>query len=85
MRQLRPLFNGLEYVALSLRPLASRALVRNCRACRFDRCVLAGMKAEAVKLPANVDRKWIAQLISSRVKEMSAGLNGLSEVKKGHG
>lgn len=43
------------------------------------------MKAEAVKLPANIDRTWIAQLISYRMKETMASPSGPLQVNQGHG
>ncbi|KAH7696958.1 zinc finger protein, partial [Aphelenchoides avenae] len=48
-------------------------LVRDCRACRFDRCILVGMNAQAVKLPADVDTRSLIQAISNRRKELITG------------
>ncbi|KAH7714578.1 Nuclear hormone receptor [Aphelenchoides avenae] len=48
-------------------------MMRDCRACRFDRCILVGMNAQAVKLPADVDTTGLIQAISNRRRELITG------------
>ncbi|KAH7721788.1 Nuclear hormone receptor [Aphelenchoides avenae] len=46
---------------------------RNCRACRFDRCILAGMNLEMMKFPASYDVYQAATAIAHRRKELLLG------------
>lgn len=54
-------------------PAHEVALVRNCRACRLDRCILVGMSADAVKLPSNMDAAALRKAVSNRRKELIEG------------
>lgn len=48
--------------------------VKQCRACRFGRCIMAGMNLDAMHLPHNVDREAAMRLISERLKCVLAGI-----------
>ncbi|KAH7724296.1 zinc finger protein [Aphelenchoides avenae] len=48
-------------------------LYRNCRACRFDRCILIGMSLDAVKFPPHVDAELVNRAIMHRRKELISG------------
>ncbi|KAH7703019.1 zinc finger protein [Aphelenchoides avenae] len=48
-------------------------LYRNCRACRFDRCILIGMSLDAVKFPPHVDGELVNRAIMHRRKELISG------------
>lgn len=44
-----------------------------CRACRFDRCILAGMNLEAIKLPENIDVRQVAANLANRKRALLEG------------
>ncbi|KAH7697061.1 zinc finger protein, partial [Aphelenchoides avenae] len=47
-----------------------RFSVRTCRACRFDRCIMAGMNVTAIHLPSSTDRAAVQRAIDQRRKEI---------------
>lgn len=53
--------------------LCRTCLVRRCRACRFDRCILCGMNPQAIKLPENVDKRRLSYELASRRKALVDG------------
>ncbi|KAH7718251.1 nuclear receptor NHR-60 [Aphelenchoides avenae] len=50
--------------------LCRTATIRNCRACRFDQCILAGMNVEAMKVPSQGDRDVLGRAITERAKAL---------------
>lgn len=46
---------------------------RRCRACRFDRCVSAGMNPRAIKLPAYIDQDCLNKALQRRRRDLQNG------------